>query len=158
MLNAAYHCALGDHPPRLVPMRDLAQLVLGHQVDTTRVLALAAAWQGEAVLAHALRVTWDTLRIADMTSLSTWAERYRPNPRDERDLAVYLSENASYAGKSYAAIRSIPRIPDRLAYLRALLLPQDSYVDGRHRGRVARLRHGTTRVFGARVMDEDGRS
>jgi hypothetical protein len=148
LLNAAYHCVLGDHPARLMPMRDIAQLALGGQVSATRVLALVAGWQGEAVLAQAVRATWDTLQIADMTTLSTWADRYRASPREERDLSVYLDPGATFAGKSYAAVRGIPRLPDRLAYLRALLLPQSSYLGSRHDGRIARLRQGTSEVFG----------
>ena len=148
LVHAAYHAVLGDHPPRLMPLRDVAQLVLAGGVSAPKVLALMASWHGEAVLAHALRVAWRTLRIADMTTLSTWAEQYRTLPKDERDLSVYVSAEASFAGKSYAAVRGIPGIPDRLAYLRAMLFPQGSYVDGRHAGRLARLRHGTTDVFG----------
>jgi hypothetical protein len=148
LLHAAYHSALGDYPPRLVPLRDIAQLVLRPDLDVPRVRALAAAWQGEAVLAHAVRQAWATLQIADLTALSTWAEGYRARQRDERDLAVYQSSETSYAAKSYAAVRGIPRPSDRLAYLRAMLLPADTYVAGRHSGRLARLRRGATVIFG----------
>jgi hypothetical protein len=148
LLHAAYHSALGDFPPRLVPMRDLAQLALRADVDFNRVRSLAAGWQGEAVLAHAVRRAWATLEIADLTSLSTWADGYRSRDRDERDLAVYLSDSASYAGKSYATLRGIPRMSDRLAYLRAMLRPAHTYLDERQVGRLGRLRRGAATVFG----------
>jgi putative nucleotidyltransferase-like protein len=142
LLNAAYHASLGDSPPRLVPLRDVVQLALDPRVDRARVRALAAAWQGEAVLAHALRQAWATLRVADVTALSTWAQSYRPRAGEDKDLAVYLDAHASYVTKSYAAVRGIPGLSARLAYLRALLLPSRSYVRGRHPGRLARLRRG----------------
>jgi hypothetical protein len=148
LLHAAYHSALGDFPPRLVPMRDLAQLALRTGVDFSRVRSLAAAWKGEAVLAHAVLQAWVTLELADLTSLSTWADGFRRGARDERDLAVYLSPSASYAGKSYATVRGIPRMTDRLAYLRAMLMPSRAYLDDRRVGRLGRLRRGAATVFG----------
>lgn len=148
LLHAAYHAVLGDHPPRLVPLRDIAQLALRPAVTTSRVLALVAAWGGEPVLARAVGLAWRTLRLADLIVLSTWAEGRRTTAREERELSWYVGDNASFAGKSYAAVRAIPRTADRLAYLRALLLPQRSYLDGRHAGRLARLRHGTAAVLG----------
>jgi hypothetical protein len=148
LLHTAYHSALGDHPPRLVPQRDLAQLALRPDLDVPRLRAMAASWQGEAVLAHAVKQAWAALQIADLTALSTWAEGYRPRERDERDLAIYQNDRTSYAAKSFAAVRGIRKPGDRIAYLRALLLPDDTYLVGRHAGRLARLRRGAAVVFG----------
>lgn len=149
LLHACYHTVLGDHPPRLVPQRDIAQMLLSDRVDVDTVRKLAAAWQGEAVVAQAIRTTWDSFQIADVVALSAWAQRYQPDAREVRDLALYTSDQASYAGKSLGALRAIPGIGAKFRYLRALAFPRRSYVHDHHASYAARLRHGAAAGLGA---------
>jgi hypothetical protein len=153
LLHACYHTALGDHPPRLVPQRDIAQLLLAGRgedlnsglnrgLDVDAVRRLAAAWRGEAVVAQAIRTTWDSLQIADVVALSAWAARYQPDARELRDLLLYTSERASYAGKSLGALRAVPGLRAKLQYLRALAFPRRGYVHHHHISSIARLKHG----------------
>jgi hypothetical protein len=142
LLHACYHATLGDWPPRLVPHRDIAQLVLPGTVDPGRVRDLAAAWRGESLLALALARAWDLLGLTSELPLVVWARGYRVPGRDRRLLAVYAGRRNTYAAKSVAALVAIPRLSDKAAYLRALLLPDRSYLGHRHRGRFQRLRHG----------------
>ncbi|MGH3428306.1 MAG: nucleotidyltransferase family protein, partial [Mycobacteriales bacterium] len=86
-MHACYHAALGDWPPRLSSLRDIAQmlLVIGQNEKDPR--ALATRWRAEAVLAVAVSDAWSLLGIAESTPTSVWAQIYVPNGRDEARLA-----------------------------------------------------------------------
>ena len=127
-LHACYHAALGDPVPRLVPLRDVAQMVLNGGLDLDRVTALTRSWQAEPVVARAVRLTWEWLQIGDLTALSTWAQRYVVSPRAEKDLAVYLDEDSrSYAAMSVAAFAALPSAKDRASLALALALPRRGF-------------------------------
>lgn len=150
IMHAAYHAVLGDWPPRLLAQRDLAEMVLFGDFDEVALRAMSHRWRGDAVLARAVHMTWETLQLADVTALSTWASRYEPEARDRRALAVYNNSHNNYAAKSLAAVHAIPRLRDRAAYLGALLFPQSTYLEGRHNGLAHRLRHGVRAVRSGR--------
>ena len=57
LLHAAYHAALGDRVPQLVPLRDVAQILLTKDLDWQRLRTLMRASHGEAVVARAIRTT-----------------------------------------------------------------------------------------------------
>ncbi|WP_432478364.1 nucleotidyltransferase family protein [Nocardioides sp. GXQ0305] len=139
-VHACYHAALGDASPRLVPLRDVAQLALTYPLDGERIHRLARASGGEAVVAQAVRHAWSLLRIADVLAISAWAQSYRPDSHEVADLAVY-ERGSSYARKSVAAIRALP-LRERASYVYALASPTRSYIGDRHAGRMARLRAG----------------
>ena len=123
-LHACYHAALGDRPPRLVPQRDIAQMLLTGTLDLDRIDALMRAWQAEPVVARAVTLTWETLGISDITRTSTWAHRYRTGLRAQRDLAVYTDEEtSSYTAKSVAALAALPTVQQKAAFVLALALP-----------------------------------
>jgi hypothetical protein len=147
LVHACYHAVLGDVPPRLVPQRDIAQMLLYGSVDPTRVRELAGAWGGEPVIAHAVRTAWANLRLADVVALSAWAARYTPAPKEERELARATSPDRSYATQTMASVRTIPRLRDRLAYISALAFPRRSYLDGRHAGFTERIQHAATELL-----------
>lgn len=155
LIHACYHAALGNVPPRLVPLRDIAQLLLGGRLDATRVLQLAAAWQGEAVVAHAITTAWRALGLTDAVELSTWADRYAPGPRERRDLVRATSPGYTYVAQAVDGVRAIRSPRDRLAYLSALAFPRRRYVRGRHSGFTARLRHAVTDLVGARTETKE---
>lgn len=128
-LHACFHTALGDATPRLVPQRDVAQMLLHGSLDLERVDRLMRAWKAEPVVARAVRLTWDTLRLSDLTALSVWAQRYVTSPRAARDLAVYIDDDErSYAAKSVAALVAVPSVRDRVALALALAVPRRGFV------------------------------
>jgi hypothetical protein len=139
-VHACYHAALGDATPRLVPLRDVAQLALTYPLDGERIHRLARASGGEAVVAQAVRHAWSLLGIADVLAISAWAQSYRPDSHEVADLAVY-ERGSSYARKSVAAIRALP-LRERASFVYALASPTRSYIGDRHAGRMARLRAG----------------
>jgi Uncharacterised nucleotidyltransferase len=151
LLHACYHASLGDARPRLVPRRDIAEMVLFGRPDLDRLHGLARDSRAESVLAEAVRSAWKTLAIADTVALSAWAADYRTPPRDRRDIDVYLGPNNNYAAKSLAALRVLPNWRDRAAFLTALTLPQTSYLGERHDGLGSRLRHGVSDVLRGRA-------
>ncbi|HET7325920.1 MAG TPA: nucleotidyltransferase family protein [Nocardioidaceae bacterium] len=141
LLHAAYHAALGDERPRLVPLRDVAQILLTHDVDMSRLHWLMRASQGEAVVARAVRWAWQELQIADVLGASAWAETYREDQRTLSDLAVY-GLGSSYAARSWATVKAIPTLSQRLKFVYAMTMPQRSYLGTRHRSQRDRLRQG----------------
>ncbi len=140
-VHACYHAVLGETSPRLVPLRDLAQLALTRELDLDRVHRLVRASRGEAVVARAVRHAWHALQIADVLALSAWAQSYRNDDRETADLAVY-DQGSSYAAKSVASIRALPRWRDRAAFVHAMVRPTRDYLGSRHDGHVSRLRAG----------------
>lgn len=135
-LNACYHAALGDVPPRLVPLRDVAQMLSADRLDRDRTLELARRWDGQAVLARAVTLAWDVLALDRPDPLLTWAREYRPGRRESHALASYVSVDHSYAAKAVAALPAIPQLRDKAAYLHTLLLPLPEF----------RAEHGLTRT------------
>ena len=123
-LNACYHTVLGHRPPRLIGLRDVAQMVCDDQLDVDRVLRMARSWDAEVVVAHAVSLTWTNLRLAEVPRLALWAQRYRPGRVASRRLEVYTSAHRSYAGQAIAALRVISRPTDKAAYALAILLPK----------------------------------
>jgi hypothetical protein len=143
-VHACYHAILGDAQPRLVPLRDVAQLALTYSLDGERVHRLTRRSGGEAVIARAVQVAWRELAIADVLAISAWAESYRFGAQETADLEVYAS-GSSYARKSVAAIRALPSWPQKARFVHAMALPHRSYLGTRHSGRVERLRSGLSR-------------
>ena len=139
-MHAAYHAALGDIRPQLVPLRDIAQMLLTQTPDWNQVTSLMRNSEGEAVVAQAIRDAWTELRLADVLFASAWAASYRQSHRDAAHLSVY-GARSSYAARSLAAVRSNP-LGQRPRYVFALAFPERSYLGNRHSGLGSRLRHG----------------
>lgn len=152
LLHACYVAALSDDPPRLVALRDVAQHALEHPIDHRRVIELAVAWRGQAVLARGVGLTWTHLALADRVALSVWAARYQPTPRDRRALAVYR-RRTPYTLKALASLRVIEGTGAKLAFARALALPDRDWLQARGLGRTGWLRRG-----GAAIVDPKGRA
>lgn len=145
-LHACFHAALGDAVPRLMPQRDVVQLLLGGSLDMNVVRELMSTWRAQAVVARAVTLAWETLAVADVVALSAWAQRYTPSAQERRYLKVYTDTRGSYAAKELAALSALPRTRDRVAFLHALVLPERQYLDGRHAGRTERLRRALMTV------------
>ncbi len=148
-VHACYHAVLGGSSPRLVPLRDVAQLLLTRSLDLGRVHRLVRASKGESVVARAIRHSWHALDIADVVSLSAWAETYRTDRREIAELDVY-ARGSTYTRRSLAAMRALPRWRDRVAFVHALVHPTRDYIGSRHSGQLSRLRTGLTQSSGRR--------
>jgi hypothetical protein len=135
-LHACVHAVLGDAPPRLVSLRDLAQLALAPEFDLDRVRGLSASWRAEAVVARAVRAAWSVFQLADEAPVSAWAHRYRPTRSQERVLRVYPTRDHLTA-MALAQLPTVPGLRGKAAYLRATLLPDRDYLQARGTGRLA---------------------
>lgn len=153
-LHSCYQAALGSVPPRLVLLRDVAQQVLGDDLNVERVLALARTWAGEAVLALAVRLAWECFALADAVPLSVWARRYTLSRREQRFLAGYRSRR--YAHKALDATQVIQGMGAKMAFLRAIALPDPAWLAHHDQRRGRRLRRGATSLFRLRERNVTG--
>jgi len=138
LLNLCYHAALGDAVPRLISLRDIVQIIESDDPDAARVVALAQRWGGGAVVARAVTTALRELRVESSHPLAAWAGAYRTDRRTERLLAMYTRPGNAYPGQALAAVRSIPGLPAKASYLRAIVWPDRSYVSPRYRSRLER--------------------
>jgi hypothetical protein len=130
LLHASYAAAFGDWPPRLVSLRDLAQIVHREHPNLTDVLLMARSWQCEAVVAEAVCSTWEQLALESRPPLVTWAQRFEPNERQRRMVAWHQGPSRAFTSQA-ATLLVLDSWPDRLAYLRAVALPDRAYLKAR---------------------------
>jgi hypothetical protein len=147
LLHACIHAAL-DQVVRRHSLRDIAQMATNDTLDADRLVTLAESWRCSAVVARAIRLTWETLDLADEVPLSIWAARYRMQPRERRVLDSYLAGDGSYTRRAISALFVIRRPRDKLAYARALLFPQQNHLDARRSGRVGHVWRGVGHLCG----------
>ncbi|MCZ7535473.1 MAG: nucleotidyltransferase family protein [Acidimicrobiia bacterium] len=141
-VHACFHAALGDREPRLVSLRDVAQILLGSPVDTSRTLDLAARWRVGAVLKRAIELTWSAFGLDSNPPLREWAREYVPSRFERQALRVYVGPSRSYAAQAVAGLRAVPDVAAKAAYARAMLVPDHGYLDERDGGYLRRLRRG----------------
>lgn len=141
-IHACYHAALGDWPLRLASLRDIAEMLLTSGRDAAAVRALASSWHAEAVAAAAVADTWRLLGIGTSTELSSWAAHYIPSRHDEAKLVLHTHADKTFTAQALSTLGGMPRLRDKAAYLRALILPDAQYVAGRHTSVLARFRYG----------------
>jgi hypothetical protein len=146
-LHACFAAAIGSATPRLLSLRDVAQLALHTDFDVSEILATASRWKAEAVLARAMRQTWDVLHLTAAHPLAEWASRYEPSRRDRCWLDVYIGEERSFAAQALAAFWVLP-FGDKLSYASSLLLPGREFMATRKGGYARRL--GSIVRFSAR--------
>ncbi|MDQ3932105.1 MAG: nucleotidyltransferase family protein [Actinomycetota bacterium] len=130
LLHACYSVALTDVSPRLVALRDIAELCLGGGIDPGRVELLASQWSALAVLSRGVALAWDTFRIADSVPLSVRASRYLPTRREQRLLSLYRRSTQRGVSAALASLRAISGWSGKLAFLSTVALPARSYLTG----------------------------
>jgi len=144
LVHACFHAALGDYPPRLVPLRDVAVL-LRAGADESDVLSLLERTECLAVAKRAIDLVQLTLGIHLEGPLATRARAHVPTMLDRWAMRTYASERRSYAGQAALSFWVMPSARDRIAYARALAFPSHDYVRAREggyarrAGRAARL-------------------
>ena len=131
-LHACFAAALGDWPPRLIPRRDLAQIVLrprdeASALDVCDALSLARRWKSEAVVATAVRTAWDVLGIDVSHPIEAWASSYEISRGDRMLLRSYRGVGRGYSSQ-LASLWVLPGIRPRLAYALAVAVPSREYL------------------------------
>jgi hypothetical protein len=143
LLHATYHAVLGNWPPRLLPLRDVAEMALYGRWDDARLRRLSQRWRADSVLATGVREAWDLLGLQDSTALSTWAQEYVVPAADRRVMALHRTRGSSYTARQLAAISALPW-RERLSFALCLAMPSREFLERRgtslpqHVARVAR--------------------
>jgi hypothetical protein len=94
------------------------------------VLELARRWRGEALVARALCGAWEVLEPLFIPPLVEWARGFRPKTIDRLLLASYQRPARGFTAHG-AALLVVPGITGKLAYLRAIALPQRAFLERR---------------------------
>lgn len=148
-LHACFHAVLGDFPPRVTALRDVALLVRRGRVDLDRTRDLARRWRAGVVVASAVATAWSVLSLPRSATVE-WAFTYVPSRYERTALAAYLGSGRSYARQMAAAIPAIRGLRPKLSYASALLFADGAYVAGRDGGYVRRLRRAAASGFDVR--------
>lgn len=142
-LHACYHAALGNIRPRLMNLRDVAQLLPDERATAERALALAERWQGTAVVARALQTAERILGLQLEGTVADRVRGYTPTRREQRALASYVGTDPDFAAQVLASLPYVDGMRDRAAFVWAALVPSSEFLASRGRGgRAAWLRRG----------------
>lgn len=145
-VHACFHAALGDRVARLVALRDVAQLVLTTDLDRDLAMARAGRWRADAVVARAVRLAWGRLEL-DPHPWSEWAAQHRADRFQTRAMRAYTSESRTYATQVAAGLSAVRTVPEKVAYMRALLIADPEHL-ARRDGTYHRRIHRAWRAFG----------
>ena len=130
LLHACVHASLGSFPPRLLPLRDVAQIASVGDVDWGSLAELAKRWNLGAALQHGLSTATDRLVVsmpAKAEPLLTWSA----SRRERRLLAAYTTDRRRGGGLTLSMVRGVPGLGSKAAYLRALLFPDRAFLVAR---------------------------
>lgn len=140
LLHACYNAALADDPPRLMALRDVAQMAVSNASPVEEAVDLAQRWKGLSVLRRAFELVNRHLGVhLAETPLGRALEGAMP-ARDRMLLASYRGAGRGYTSQ-LAAIVAIPGVRERLFYLGALAHPQRAYLQARGFGRFGYVEH-----------------
>ncbi len=149
-VHACFHAALGDSPPRLVPLRDVVEL---HEAGFDRdvVVDLITSVRCESVLQRAVHLVDVELGLHLEGELPDWVRAYRSTRFDRWALHGYEREDRSYAAQVAASLWALPSVRDHAAYAAALAFPRRDYVHAHERGYARRLSRGMHVLHGSRT-------
>jgi hypothetical protein len=122
LLHACCHLlVLGDR--RALQVRDVAQLLASPDLDVAAVLGRARQWGAEAVLATAVVLARDELRLTGADELARWADGFVPTWRDQLWLRVERPHDPLAGIEMAATLLELPDGTARRALLAAVLRP-----------------------------------
>ena len=145
-ISSCYSAALGDWPARLASQRDIVQLIHVDTPDADDVLELARRWRSESVVALAVSQSWATLEPRFTAPLVEWAHSYMPSPFDRFLLASYRGPARGLTTQA-ASVLVLPGLSDKVAYLRAIAMPQRAYLARRGLSSREFWRRGLARIL-----------
>lgn len=147
-LHACYHAAVGDPVPRLMTLRDVAQMLLLGDLDGDRVRELAESWKARPVLARAVETAWHTLALVAHTELSAWCASYEPSASERWAIRASTSRRSGTAAHALTTVGAVHGLRAKAAYLRGLALPDAQFLEGhRHRRYATWWRQGARSVL-----------
>lgn len=129
-IHACITTMLGDERPRLVAVRDVARISASHDLRPERLRHLAPQGRGAAVVSAALGRCRSTLGV-EVTGAAAAAFADTAASRWEKvALRAYRSQGGTNTLELLSGALAV-RGTDRLAYLRALVLPDAAYLAAR---------------------------
>ncbi len=140
-LDSCFHAALGRKQPRLVALRDVAQMILCSPLDADRVRERCRAWRCGVVVQRAVGLAWDAFALDSTPEVVRWARRQECSEFENRALLAYVSSDRSYARQAVAGLEAVRGVRAKARYAIALLVPNRAYVrirEGSYRRRVRR--------------------
>ena len=140
-LDSCFHAALGREQPRLVALRDVAQMILCSQLAADRVRERCRAWRCGIVVQRAVALAWDAFALDSTPEVVRWARRQECSEFENRALLAYVSSDRSYARQAVAGLEAVRGVRAKARYAIALLVPNRTYVrirEGSYRRRVRR--------------------
>ncbi len=145
--NVAMHAALGFETPRLAPLRDVAELATGAELDERLLRYWCNRWHLTGVLRNAARQVRERLGV----NIPRMEEFERPTvpDRDERLLDAYSTRRRA-GGTAVATLAAIPGMRAKAAYVLALAVPRREFLRSRMPLRATyamRWRRGLKRVL-----------
>ncbi len=129
-LHACAHASLGWHPPLLTPVRDVAQLATGADVNWEEVEELGDRWRLGVVVHHALKTASEQLGV-ELPEPARGILATRPRRREARLLEAYTSDRRWRGGTAIATLRAIRGPGAKVAYIRTLLVPSKEFLVAR---------------------------
>ena len=140
-LDACFHAALGNKQPYLVPLRDVAQMILCSPLDVAQVRERCRAWRCGIVVQRAIGLAWEAFALDATPEVVRWARHHDCSVFEQRALHSYVRSDRSYARQAVAGLNALRRVGDKARYASALLLPNRTYVrtrEGSYRRRARR--------------------
>jgi hypothetical protein len=148
-LHVCLHARVGNTPPRLLSIRDVAQCALHTDINWTVVQQLCAKWQISGVVSEAIHAVQDGLRIPLGDPVRSLAN-YHPSIREQRFIRAYESVNLPIA-----TLAVIPGAARKVGYTYNLVFPGKQYMLGcgykNHRTRWRRVVRLTAALFVSRL-------
>ena len=130
LIHACYNAALADDPPRLVALRDVAQMVSGGKASVEEVFELARRWKGVSVVRRALQLVTSHLGVQMADTQLGRRFHGEESAWDRFLLASYRGPARGYTSQ-LAGVAAVPGIRARAAYIGGLLRPQPAYLQAR---------------------------
>jgi hypothetical protein len=147
--HACAHAVLGDDVPRMVPLRDVAEL-LASDLDVPGAIGWCDRFRAGAVVQHAVALVETVLGFSPSSPLADWARRVTPSRSDRWRMRSYAGGENRYAAQAAATFWVLPRVRDRVAYASALAFPDRRYLHDRGDSYVRRLTRSTALVVRGR--------
>jgi hypothetical protein len=139
LAHACIHASLGLGNPLAMTLRDIAQIAASQSIDRHALDEWSNRWHLGVVFQSAFEST--NLRLGGFNDVTQEFANRPVAVGDRKMLAVYKSPRRERSGPALAALRAIPGIGQKIAYIRALLVPQRSFRRARGAGgRLALLR------------------
>jgi hypothetical protein len=122
LIAASLHSVLPSDPRRLVPLRDVAELLRPPRVVAARAVELSVRWGVAVVVAAAVEAASNLYRLPAWSPLQGWAATYEPSARERRWLARHHDQRpAAYLLRTLDEVQALGATSGGAAYLWASL-------------------------------------